>query len=94
MRTIGNGSIARCAEGTAFGKANSMRTLHDWRLATRDEAETVLASGYFNELANEMSLGEAILATVDMGQKARLLLLVVTNKEAGEITTRPFSAGR
>jgi len=66
MRTIGNGTIRRKDDGITYGSGSSAKQLQDWRLASNDDAATVIAANYFNPLAGIMQVGEMIDASLDL----------------------------
>ena len=85
MRTIGNGNIRRAGAGIAYGTGANCKQLQTWMLATNDDAAAVETAGYFNDLADEMKVGDIIEARLDLDGAPALREYIVSGNAAGVV---------
>lgn len=88
MRTIGNGRIRRKDEGVSYGSGNNIKQLCDWDLATDDDIATIEASGYFNDLASVLQVGEVIYGRIDLNGVPRAKNWIVATNSGTAVTIR------
>ena len=62
-RTLGNGNIRRINEGVPLPDG---KTISTWHYATNDLASAVEAAGFFNDMRNSASVGDIIIASLDL----------------------------
>lgn len=86
MRTIGNGKIRRTAEGVSYGSGASIKQLCDWDMASDDDVATVETGGFFNDLSDELQVGEIIRARLDLDGTPVMRHYLVSGNSGGTVT--------